>query len=198
MKSRLSILMIFAVTLSYCGTESAKNSLEQTASGQSLPGPSNATSLGLEARLDGRYAQSIRIKESAFAATQPGDKIDLTFAASGMTNVKQFEVRVEIDPAGALTFEESSFAPTEPFVALPGHSIELMDGGQWRTGGASFGETKEGDDALGTLSLIASDQFIAGTRVEVRIAFFSLGPSFSDRDDYGATDLNMGLVINGN
>ena len=198
MKSRLSILMILAATLSFCGTESAKNSLEQTASGQSLPVPSNATSLGLEARLDGRYAQSIRIKESAFTATQPGDKIDLTFVASGMTNVKQFEVRVEIDPAGALTFEESSFAPTEPFVALPGHSIELMDGGQWRTGGASFGETKEGDDALGTLSLIASDQFIAGTRVEVRIAFFSLGPSFSDRDDYGATDLNMGLVINGN
>ena len=197
MKSRLSILMILAATLSFCGTESAKNSLEQTTSGQSLPVPSNATSLGLEARLDGRYAQSIRIEESAFTATQPGDKIDLTFVASGMSNVKQFEVRLEIDPAGALTFEESSFAPAKPFVALPGHSIELMDGGQWRTGGASFGETKEGDDALGTLSLVASDQFIAGTRVKVRIAFFSLGPSFSDRDDYGATDLNMGLVING-
>ena len=56
---------------------------------------------------------------------------------------------VEIDPADAMTFEKSSFAPTKPFVALPGHSIELMDGGQWRTGGASFGEAKEGDDALG-------------------------------------------------
>ena len=57
MKSRLSILMIFAVILSYCGTESAKNSLEQRASGQALPGPSTATSLGLEARLGGRDAQ---------------------------------------------------------------------------------------------------------------------------------------------
>ena len=112
MKSRLSILMILAVTLSYCGTESAKNSHEQIVSGQSLPVPSNTTSLGLEARLDGRYAQSIRIEGSAFTATQPGDKIDLTFVASGMSNVKQFEVRLEIDPASALTFDEShSIAP---------------------------------------------------------------------------------------
>jgi len=29
------------------------------------------------------------------------------------------------------------------------------------------------------------------------VAFFSLGPSFSDRDDYTAADLNMGVVING-
>ena len=30
----------------------------------------------------------------------------------------------------------------------------------------------------------------------MRVAFFSLGPSSSDRDNYAAADLNMGVVIN--
>ena len=37
----------------------------------------------------------------------------------------------------------------------------------------------------------------AGMQVQVRVAFFSLGSSFSDRDDSAAADLNMGVVING-
>ena len=52
--------------------------------------------------------------------------------------------------------------------------------------------------ALGTLTLITGERFTVSTQVEIRIAFFSMGPSFSDRDDYTAADLNMGVVINGN
>ena len=55
----------------------------------------------------------------------------------------------------------------------------------------------EGDDALGTLKLVTGDRFSAGDRVQIRVAFFSMGPSFSNRDDYTAEDLNMGVVVNG-
>ena len=114
-----------------------------------------------------------------------------------MSNVKQFEFRLEIDPVDALSFQGSSFEPIQPFIAPPGFSIEVMEAGQWRTGGASVSQAKEGDDTLGTLKLVTGDQFSAGDRVQIRVAFFSMGPSFSDRDDYSAEDLYMGVVVNG-
>ena len=93
-----------------------------------------------------------------------------------------------------MAFEGSSFAATAPFLTPP-FSIELTEEGLWRTGGASITETKKGDDILGTLTLRTDDGFDAGMQVQVLVAFFSLGPSFSDRDDYTAADLNMGVVI---
>lgn len=182
MKIRHCTLPLLAALLASCGTDSTQN--------PSADPPARS------AQLDGRYAQSIRIEESQFTATGPGQEVVLTFAAQGMVNVKQFELRLEIEPTNALVFEGSSFAATEPFLTPP-LSIELTEEGLWRTGGASITETKKGDDILGTLTLRTSDGFATGMQVQVRVAFFSLGPSFSDRDDYTAADLNMGVVING-
>ena len=170
MKIRHCALLLLAALFASCGTDSTQS-------------PS-ADPPVLSAQLDGRYAQSIRIEDGPFAATGPGQEIVLTFAAQGMANVKQFELRLEIEPANALAFEGSSFAATEPFLTPP-LSIELTEEGLWRTGGASITQIKEGDD------------FDAGMQVQVQVAFFSLGPSFSDRDDYTVADLNMGVVING-
>jgi len=197
MPSRLCTLLLLAA-FTACGTDSPKDADSPGGGGlPTLPGPPSSGSLGLEAQLDGRYVQSIRIEEGEFVATGAGQEIALTFAAQGMTNVKQFEFRLEIEPSDALAFEGSSFAPIQPFIAPPGFSIEQMEGGLWRTGGASISQAKEGDDTLGTLTLITGKRFTAGTKVQIRIAFFSMGPSFSDRDDYTAADLNMGVVING-
>ena len=182
MKIRHCALLLLAALFAFCGTDSTQS-------------PS-ADPPVLSAQLDGRYAQSIRIEDGPFAATGPGQEIVLTFAAQGMANVKQFELRLEIEPANALSFEGSSFAATEPFLTPP-LSIELTEEGLWRTGGASITQIKEGDDILGTLTLRTSDDFDAGMQVQVQVAFFSLGPSFSDRDDYTVADLNMGVVING-
>ena len=181
MKIRHCTLLLLAASLASCGTDSTKS-------------PS-ANPPALAAQLDGRYAQSIRIEEGQFTATGPDQEVVLTFAAQGMVNVKQFELRLEIEPVNALAFEGSSFTATEPFLTPP-FSIELTEEGLWRTGGASITETKKGDDILGTLTLRTGDGFDAGMQVQVRVAFFSLGPSFSDRDDYTAADLNMGVVIN--
>ncbi|MYC69559.1 MAG: hypothetical protein F4X17_02490 [Gemmatimonadetes bacterium] len=182
MKIRHRALLFLAALLASCGTDSTQSP--------------NADPPVLSAQLDGRYAQSIRIEGDQFTATGPGQEIVLTFAAQGMVNVKQFELRLEIEPVNALAFEGSSFIATDPFLTPP-FSIELTEEGLWRTGGASITETKRGDDILGTLTLRTGDGFTAGMQVQVRVAFFSLGPSFSDRDSYTAADLNMGVVING-
>ena len=182
MKIRHCALLLLAALFASCGTDSTQS-------------PS-ANSPALSAQLGGRYAQSIRIEEGQFTATGPGQEVVLTFAAQGMVNVKQFELRLEIEPAHALAFEGSSFAATQPFLTPP-LSIELTEEGLWRTGGASITQTKKGDDTLGALTLRTGDGFDAGMQVQVRVAFFSLGPSFSDRDFYTAADLNMGVMING-
>ncbi len=182
MKERHCALLLLAALFASCGTDSTKSP--------------NAEPPVLSAQLDGRYAQSIRIEEGQFTATGPEQEVVLTFAAQGMVNVKQFELRLAIEPANALAFAGSSFAATAPFLTPP-LSIERTEEGQWRTGGASITETKQGDDILGTLTLRTGDSFAAEMQVQVRVTFFSLGPSFSDRDAYTATDLNMGVVING-
>ena len=181
MKIRHCTLLLLAALFASCGTDSTQSP--------------NANPPVLSAQLDGRYAQSIRIEEGQFTATGPGQEIVLTFAAQGMVDVKQFELRLEIEPANALAFEGSSFAATEPFINPLG--IVLTEEGLWHTGGASITETKKGDDILGTLTLRTGDGFDASVQVQVRVTFFSLGPSSSDRDDYTAVDLNIGVVING-
>lgn len=182
MTIRHCALLLLAALLASCGTDSTQSP--------------NADPPVLLALLDGRYAQSIRIEEGQFTATGPGQEVVLTFAAQGMVNVKQFELRLELEPANALAFEGSSFTAIDPFLTPP-FSIELTEEGLWRIGGASITETKKGDDILGTLTLRTGDGFTTGMQVQVRVAFFSLGPSFSDRDSYTAADLNMGVVING-
>jgi hypothetical protein len=196
MKLRFCIPTLLIASLASCGTDSTKDSGGAPGGGGPLPGPPSSSPLELEAQLNGRYVQSLRIEEGEFAATGPGEEIALTFVANGMANVKQFEIRLEIDPIDALAFEGSSFSPNQPFIAPPGFSIERMDSGQWRTGGASIGQAKDGDDTLGTLTLLTGDRFATVTQVEIRVAFFSMGPSFTDRDDYTAADLNMGVFVN--
>ena len=203
MPSRLCTLLLLA-TLTACGTDSPKDADSPGGGGlPTLPGPPSSGSLGLEAQLDGRYVQSIRIEEGEFVATGAGQEIALTFEAEGMANVKQFEFRLDIDPVDALVFGGSSFVPKQPFIVATATGLLLFEDGQWGfagaiLGGASVSPPKEGNDILGTLTLVTSDRFIAGTRVEVRVTFFSMGPSFSERDKYEAADLSMGVVINGN
>ena len=100
MKIRHCALLLLAALLASCGTDSTQSP--------------NADPPVLSAQLDGRYAQSIRIEGGQFTATDPGQEIVLTFAAQGMVNVKQFELRLEIEPANALAFEGSSFICDRP------------------------------------------------------------------------------------
>ena len=183
--------------LAACGTDASKNAEAPGGGALPLPNTSQTGPLELAADLDGRYVQSIRIEEGEFTATGPGQEVAMTFAATGMDTVKQFEFRLEIDPAQALDFAESAFVATKPFIHPPPSGTQLTDDGEWSIAGAIFGDVQAaGDNELGTLNFKTKDGFDAGTQVQVRITFFSIGPSFSDRDDYTANDLNMGITIN--
>jgi hypothetical protein len=199
MLSRLCTLLLL-IAFTACGTDSPKDADSPGGGGLSnLPGPPNSGSLGLEAQLDGRYVKSIRIDGQSWSASGPDQDLSITFVATGMVDTKQFEFRLRIDPATAFVFEESSFAPVQPFIPPPPSGVELMEQDLWRIGGAILSaDAATGDATLGTLTLKTAGGFDANTQVRVQIAFFSMGPSFSDRDDYTAADLNMGVVINGN
>jgi hypothetical protein len=190
----LALLLTTALALLHCGNDSGKNG----GASQPLPGPDSGnqnTSLSLDAQLSGRYAQNVRIAQGSFKANRPGEDIEITFIASGLSNVKQFEFRLRLDPNAAFDLKASSFAPKQPFIAPP-ISIELTEDGLWRTGGASVTQALEGEATLGTLKLKTATGFDANTQVRLQMDFFSIGPSFSDRDDYAANDLKIGIIIN--
>jgi hypothetical protein len=191
------LLLTCVLALLHCGSDSGKDG----SASPSLPGPSNGNNSGGDitlspnADLNGRYVQTVRIAGSSFTASAPGEDIEITFVANGLSNVKQFEFRLRLDPAAAFDLTASSFVPLQPFIAPP-VSIERTEDGLWRTGGASVTRVVEGEATLGTLKLKTGNGFNADTQVRVQVDFFSVGPSFSDRDDYNSSDLKMGVVIN--
>ena len=104
-------------------------------------------------------------------------------------------MRLRIEPEAAFDLAASSFAPLQPFISPP-TSVERTEDGLWRTGGASVTRVVEGDATFGTLKLKTASGFDNDTQVQVQVDYFSIGPSFSDRDDYNANDLQMGVVVN--
>ncbi|MGY8823859.1 MAG: hypothetical protein ACKVJG_07970 [Candidatus Latescibacterota bacterium] len=191
------LLFTCVLSLLHCGSDSGKDG----SASPSLPGPDGGTNTGgnaalsPNAELNGRYVQTILIDGESFTASAPGEEVALTFAAKGLSNVKQFEFRLRLDPASAFDVSASSFVPLQPFIAPP-VSIEVTEEGLWRTGGASVTQPLEGEATFGTLKLKTANGFDANTQVRIQVDFFSVGPSFSDRDDYSSSDLKMGVVVN--
>lgn len=191
------LLLTCALALLHCGGDSGKNG----SANPPLPGPGGGNNSGGDitlspnADLNGRYVQTVRIDGDSFAASAPGEDIEITFIANGLSNVKQFEFRLRLEPVAAFDLAASSFVPLQPFIAPP-VSIERTEDGLWRTGGASVTKTVEGEATFGTLKLKTASGFNADTQVRIQVDFFSIGPSFSDRDDYNSDDLKMGVVVN--
>lgn len=180
--------------------EQEQLAVEQAAEEERLAAEQAAEDLahrGLQARLDGRYAQRLLIIDNPWTATGAGQEIDIVFAAEGMSNVKQFELRLEFNPANVIDFERSTFVATQPFLQPPPSGTELTDAGEWRLAGVILGaEASESSSTLGTLKLVTAENFDATTEVVMRVTFFSIGPSFSDREDYTTSDLGIEVVIN--
>ena len=197
---RCALSIACTLALLHCGSDPVQN--EKPA--QPLPLPSNMSSpadtndelaLNANVELNGRYVKSVRIDGDSFSANAPDQDVEITFAATGLSNVKQFEVRLRIEPEAAFDLAASSFAPLQPFISPP-TSVERTEDGLWRTGGASVTRVVEGDATFGTLKLKTAGGFDGNTQVRLQVDYFSIGPSFSDRDDYNANDLQMGTIIN--
>ncbi len=118
----------------------------------------------------------------------------LTFHATGMSNVKQFELDLEFDPRHAFDLAPARFVGTAPFVA-PGAGVQPLSG-RLKVGAASFTGATEGDAVLGTLTLRTSETVTVLVQAHIRVALFSIGPSSTNREDYEGDDLNMGIVLN--
>ena len=196
---RLLSLFMISIFIFSCGNDPVRNELPPN-----LPGPissnvettseSEDIELVPEKELNGRYIRSVSLSAGQLSTGTEGQLIEIFVNATGLANVKQFEMILHSDPEDSFELAESNFVPAQPFISPP-NSIEITEGGQWRTGGASISGEVNGDASLGTLKLITGRGFDKIDRSILHLDFFSIGPSSSDRDDYYEKDLSVGITI---
>ena len=194
-----TLLCLFLVTTLVTGCDEKTTT---SSSRGTLPFPSSPSEpgLGLQAELGGRYVRSIRIRSGDWSAIGANEAVRLTLEADGMAEARQFEIDLELEPISAFVIGESSFEPAEPwFTFLSGIEPVAGSDNRIKSGGAYLTNTEyvSGDAQLGTINLVTSPNFDAQTQVTIRVVFFSVGPNSGTRDNFYATDLNMGLIVNG-
>ena len=123
-----------------------------------------------------------------------GGSIEVALSAAGMVGVKQFDVTLTVSPADAFDLSASTFAQNPAFTISPG--VEFPADGQVKSGAASFGAAVEGDGALGTFTLTASESFTADTEATITVSKVSLGPTSTDRDIFEAEALGLSITVN--
>ena len=145
--------------------------------------------------LDGRYIDSMLIAPGGLENLSPGGEVTITFEATGLTRVRQFEIVVALSPLSAFTVDRSIFRPQRPFISPIASGIEFNEDGTLRLGGASLTSASEGDQSLGTLTLTTSARLASLNDVTVEVTLISLGPSFSDRDRFEGKDMHLGIAV---
>jgi hypothetical protein len=194
--TRYLFLLLLPLLLFGCGNDSLQDRENPALSVpiRPLPNP-DKTELQLEAQVAGRYITSIHIDADDWSAVGPGQEVSLTFRATGMSQVKQFRLKLQIDPVDAIDLPASRFTSVDPFF-VPGVDIPVAN--QLETGAAIFGDQQvEGDGLLGTLSLRTNPTFAADSQVRLQVVLFSIGPSSTERDEYSTEGLQLGVVVNG-
>ena len=147
------------------------------------------------AALSGRYIGEISIVGDEWRAAGPGREISLTFHAGQLSQVRQFEIVIELFPADAFNTASATFAALPPFATF-GSGVDASEDHQIRAGGATFGVDVNGDHTLGTLRLMTSDLFHSETAAQIRVRLLSLGPRSDQRDAFPADQLNLGVRVN--
>ncbi len=195
----IRLLSMISIFIFSCGNDPVRNELPPN-----LPGPMSSNvetiaesediELVPEKELNGRYIRSVSLSGGQLSTGTEGQLIEIFVNATGLANVKQFEMILHADPDDSFELAESTFVPAQPFISPP-NSIEITENGRWRTGGASISGDVNGDASLGTLKLITGRGFDKIDRSILYLDFFSIGPSSSDRDDYYEKDLSVGITI---
>jgi hypothetical protein len=145
--------------------------------------------------LDGRYIDSMLIAPEGLEDLSPGEEVTITFEATGLAQVRQFEIVVELSPLSAFAVDRSIFRPQRPFISPFASGIEFNEDGTLRLGGASLASAGEGDQSLGTLTLTTTSQLANLSDVTVEVTLISLGPTFSDRDRFEGEDMHLGIAV---
>jgi hypothetical protein len=157
--------------------------------------PSGEVPLALEAQLVGQYADGLAITGGSWNDVGSRRAIQITFSASGMVGIGQFDVVLTPDPPTQFDIALSQFVPEPPFLTL-GTGVEQLDDGSIRFIGVNFQRTSNGAAVLGTINLRTEASFSVDHQVELPVSFFSIGPTSADRDSFQQADINVGVIIN--
>ena len=120
--------------------------------------------------------------------------LQLTFQMEDLAEVRQFEVRVQPEPANAFDVDSAVFAGSQPFVTPFASGIQIS-GNVMRMGGASLGTGVSGAASLGTLTIRTSSSFNSFTEARLVVTLLSIGPSSSQRDEYQSETLRLGIDV---
>ena len=147
--------------------------------------------------LSGAYADRIDIVGGPWQASGPQEEISLTFVVSGSSEVKQFQIDVKFEPAGAFDVEGAIFVAEDPFIDPFPNGIVLVSRDQIQMGAAILGaNVSSSEKTLGTLTIRTSSTFGRLVQAQIRVERFSVGPSSTARDEYTGETLNLGVVVN--
>ena len=179
----LACLLLVAAFVVGCDEESGNGSVRGPLP---LPNQPGEPRMGLEANLGGRFVQSVRIAGGSWSGIGPGDAVRIALQADGLSEIRQFEIDLELDPFSAFVIEDSSFEPADPFITFLSGIEEVSGSNNKVKSGAAYLTSTEfvsGDANLGTINLVTSPSFNAQSQATIRVVFFSAGPNSQTRDN---------------
>ena len=140
--------------------------------------------------LVGNYVAAISISTipMTLGASEP---LTVAFTVEGLKGVRQYELRVQPEPANAFDISGAVFATAQPFVTPFASGIQI-EGNVMRMGGASLGGGVDGAAVLGTLTIRTSSSF---TDARLVLTQMSIGPSSSQRDAFSGFSPRLGVAV---
>ena len=146
--------------------------------------------------VDGRYVETISISQTSINNVGPNQSVEVAVSVTGVSGVKQFDVTLEVAPAGVFDLLRTTFAHNAAtFTISPG--IEFPAANQLKTGAASFGAAAYGDHWLGTFKLTTTSDFSTSSTAVIRVVRVSIGESSIYREVFSEEDLGLVIQING-
>lgn len=193
---RVFPILFLALCLTHCESDPSKDSDNPGLSVPIRP-PRNPEEgkLQLEAQFDGQFVKGLQIQEGNWSAIGPQEDIVVTFKALGMREIGQFDIIMEPDPPTVFDIAASIFMPDGPFITMD-KGVEQQEDGKVRLIGVDLQKSTNGDATLGTLKLKTVADFSTRDELRLRVVFFSIGPSSTERDNYETEDLSLGVLIN--
>ena len=144
------------------------------------------------------FVSQVSLNSAAEIAAGAGVQVPIALSAAGLAGVEQVEVTLTVSPAEAFDLAATTFTGSDAFGLSPAPGVEVYEGRV--RGGAVVDVTTsaaiDGDDDLGTFTLVTSDSFSEDTEAEIVISSVSIGPSSSMRDALDAELLDLSVYLN--
>lgn len=171
---------------------------EDSSGNPSSPGevvaPVEEQGLRMTADLSGPFAERFRIVGEGLDASGPGQVVSLTFEVHGADRLRQFDMRLRVEPASAFDLENVAGSVETPFVTPVPNGVQV-EGEELRFLGASLTDSVTGTHPLGTLRLRTASGYDPSVEVRLVLTSLSLGPNSQERDEYDA-ELGVGVSLN--